>query len=74
MGRLRPVHKETEHVWREDGSCACGRWNLPKARAYRQERERQGAFLRSTVPAQLTAGRSSLDKVEQNSGLDDDLR
>ena len=74
MGRVRPVHKENEHTWREDGSCECGRHNLAKGRAYRAARERAGFLSRSEMPAQPTAGRSSLDKIEQNAGLDGDLR
>jgi hypothetical protein len=32
MGKKRPVHKRTEHVFQEDGWCPCGRWKLKGVR------------------------------------------
>lgn len=69
MGRERPVHAANEHTFREDGSCECGRWNLPMARRHRAAQERAGVFLRSEVPAQATSGKVTLDKIEQNPDL-----
>lgn len=37
MGRERPVHKKaSEHEYREDGWCPCGRWSV-KSKARRGE-------------------------------------